>query len=132
MDRIRKITREYRASQWSELIKECRNSGQTIRAWCEANGVGEKSFYYWQRKFRSEACQVLDRQLTKSSSQAIITSTLPSFAEIQITQPKPEPISYGSESIAVTVCINGITAQIHNGASEPTVETVIRTLREQC
>jgi transposase-like protein len=119
MDKIRKVTREYRASQWAECIKECRSSGMTIRDWCDENGVSEKSFYYWQRKFRNEACQLLEQ----NSKSAL---ALPSFAEIDMSQPVK------SETLAVTIRIGEITADIHNGADPATVESVIRTLKTVC
>ena len=117
MDRVRKLTREYRASRWAEAIKECRNSGQTIRAWCEENHVSEKSFYYWQRKFREEACQALE-QTPKPS--------LPAFAEVNISQ------SVNSDTIAATLLVGEMTVRIHNGADTETVEAVIRTLKTLC
>ena len=117
MDTVRRVTREYRASQWEEIVKTCRNSGQTIRDWCEDNGVNEKSFYYWQRKFREQACQVITQN---------IPAPLTPFAEINMTQPVK------AETIAVTIKIGETTAEIHNGADTETVEFVIRTLKLLC
>jgi putative transposase len=49
---IKDSTREYRLSGWLPIIKECRNSGMSVKNWCEQNNVNEKRFYYWQRKLR--------------------------------------------------------------------------------
>ena len=119
MDTIRKVTREYRASQWAECLKEQRNSGMTIRAWCEENNVGEKAFYYWQRKFRNEVCNIIEQNAPKALA-------LPSFAEIRITQPT------NTECIAAIIRVGEITAEIHNGADSATIESVIRTLIMSC
>ena len=40
--------REY----WSSLIAEQEASGQTIRAFCQEQGVGDNSFYYWRKKLQ--------------------------------------------------------------------------------
>ena len=40
--------REY----WSNLIAEQEASGQTIRAFCQEQGVGDNSFYYWRKKLQ--------------------------------------------------------------------------------
>ncbi len=32
------------------MAYDCRNSGMTVRAWCEKHGVTEKSYYYRQGK----------------------------------------------------------------------------------
>lgn len=120
MDKIQKVTREYRASRWAEIIKECRNSGETIKAWCEKQGINEKSFYYWQRRFREKACQVLEQSDTPNPL------SLPSFAEISVPQTKK------SEAVAVTLRIGEVTAEVYNGAEPITIESVIRTLKTIC
>lgn len=43
--------REY----WSNLIAEQEASGQTIRAFCQVQGVGDNSFYYWRKKLQKSA-----------------------------------------------------------------------------
>ena len=45
---------EYRAQQWAMVVQECRSSGLTNREYCRQRGISEKSFYYWQRKFRTQ------------------------------------------------------------------------------
>ena len=117
MDRVRNVTREYRASQWAGHIKECRNSGQTIRSWCAEHGVNEKSFYYWQRRFREGACLALEH------SEA---AKLPAFAEISMGKAEE------AKSSAATIRVGEITAEIHNQADPGTIETVLRTLKTLC
>ena len=36
-------------------MNECINSGMSKTAWCRANGISEKQFFYWQRILRREA-----------------------------------------------------------------------------
>jgi transposase-like protein len=46
--------REY----WSNLIAEQEASGQTIRAFCQEQGVRDPSFYYWRKRLqKSEPVQ---------------------------------------------------------------------------
>jgi transposase len=46
--------REY----WSNLIAEQEASGQTIRAFCQKQGVEDHSFYYWRKRLqKSEPVQ---------------------------------------------------------------------------
>src|SRR5438874_1350497 len=40
--------REY----WRKLIAEQGASGQTIRAFCKARGIGDHSFYFWRKQLR--------------------------------------------------------------------------------
>lgn len=44
-------------AQWQQMVYDCRNSGQTVRAWCFAQSISEKSYYYRQRKVWEAAQQ---------------------------------------------------------------------------
>ena len=35
---------------WQERFCECRRSGMTVAAWCEKQGISDKTYYYWHRK----------------------------------------------------------------------------------
>lgn len=50
-----KITHQVRAEHWAKIMNECINSGMSKTAWCRANGISEKQFFYWQRILRREA-----------------------------------------------------------------------------
>ena len=54
---------EYRAQTWALFIQECKASGMTNKDFCELRGVSEKSFYYWQRKFREQVLEAAAPQL---------------------------------------------------------------------
>ena len=47
-----KITHQVRAEHWARILNECLNSGMSETAWCRANGISEKQFFYWQRILR--------------------------------------------------------------------------------
>ena len=48
-----KITHQVRVEHWAKIMNECINSGMPKTAWCRANGISEKQFFYWQRILRS-------------------------------------------------------------------------------
>lgn len=48
---VQKVTHEVRLQQWSRIVKECRSSGKTIKAWCAKNIINIKTYYHWQSKF---------------------------------------------------------------------------------
>ena len=50
-----KITHQVRAEHWAKIMNECINSGMSKTAWCRANGISVKQFFYWQRILRREA-----------------------------------------------------------------------------
>lgn len=76
------ITHDARSSQWLEIITQCQNrpEGTTAKQWMADNGISEKSYYYWLRKFRKQACS----QMTETST-AISVGNEISFAEVSIS-----------------------------------------------
>ena len=76
------ITHDVRSSQWLEIITQCQNrpEGTTAKQWMADNGISEKSYYYWLRKFRKQAYS----QMTETST-AISAGNEISFAEVSIS-----------------------------------------------
>ncbi len=50
-----KMTHQVRRERWTAIINECLASGMNKTAWCRANGISDKSFFYWQKTLRQEA-----------------------------------------------------------------------------
>ena len=44
--------RQARLNQWQARIRECRQSGETIKGWCEREGIAVATYYYWERRCR--------------------------------------------------------------------------------
>lgn len=116
----RQVTREMRLQYWAGVLKERQESGQSVRAWCRENEVGEKTYYYWQRRLREAACN----ELTLRQEQT--RSIGPAFAEIKL------PACQGAYEGGITVRLREAVIEIAGGAPTATVETVLRILREPC
>ncbi|MDT8719721.1 IS66 family insertion sequence element accessory protein TnpB [Clostridium sp. 19966] len=78
----RKISQDYRMNKWINLIQECHDSGDGIRAWCRNNGIKTNSYYYWLRKIRVAACKALP---SSSNQQQIVPIEMPKVVEIHNT-----------------------------------------------
>jgi len=57
MDNVIATRNEYRAQNWAMVIKDCADSGLTNKEYCIRHGIKEKTFYYWLRKLRKQACE---------------------------------------------------------------------------
>lgn len=55
----REIAEEYRMSHWAGIMRERKESGQSIRAYCRQAGIHENVYYYWQKKLREAAYEEL-------------------------------------------------------------------------
>lgn len=84
-----KITHQVRAEHWAKIMNECINSGMSKTAWCRANGISEKQFFYWQRILRREAfenSQNSSLPATVGSDQELTPATqrTVSFTEVKL------------------------------------------------
>jgi hypothetical protein len=121
---VQKITHEVRLQQWGSIVKDCRSSGKSIKAWCAENSINIKTYYYWQKK----VCQLTFRELSVSQKPnfgAVPMSGGSVFAEISV--PKSN-----SGRLAVTIHHNNTEVNIYYGADAATVETAIQALRNLC
>ena len=50
MDKITAVKSKLKLQQWAERIAECQASSMTVVAWCEANNINIKSYYYCKRQ----------------------------------------------------------------------------------
>ena len=48
----RKITTDYRLAKWVKIIQECRESGLSVKKYCETAEFHENTYFYWQKKIR--------------------------------------------------------------------------------
>lgn len=55
----KRITAEYRLTQWMQVIHERQACGQNIKEFCQERGISRNAYLYWQRKLRKEACTKL-------------------------------------------------------------------------
>ena len=88
-----KITHQVRAEHWARILNECLNSGMSKTAWCRANGISEKQFFYWQRILRREAYGASQDPSLPAVTEAGQLSPVQqsvSFAEIKLPAVSPD------------------------------------------
>ena len=88
-----KITHQVRAEHWARILNECMNSGMSKTAWCRANGISEKQFFYWQRILRREAYEASQNPplpaVAETEPLSAVQRTV-SFAEIKLPAVPPD------------------------------------------
>lgn len=117
MDQLTITEHDARLNLWIQRIKECRKSGMTVKAWCKANEINEKTYYYWLRKIKKEAFEALPskcRQVPKPFGERKV------FAEVHTSRP-----AY-TENVAAAVDIADVRIDVHNGADDITLQNIFR------
>lgn len=119
----RKLNNEIKMNQWMEIIRECRNSGQSVRSWCLEHGVNDKSYYYWLKKVRIAACNTLPDNLEESRV----------IVPLKIEDLKQEPeIATSSQVSAIVIRLNSAVVEIQNGATSSVIENTLRAIKNLC
>ena len=116
-----KITHQVRAEHWTRILNECMNSGMSKTAWCRANGISEKQFFYWQRILRRESYET-----SQNSPLPVVAQTEPlsvaqrtvSFAEIK--RPTASPV-FRSDLV---IWKGNLVLEISNSASSELLSRV--------
>ncbi len=114
----RKVAHELRRQHWSEIMAQRQASGQTIRRFCQEQGINEKTYYYWQRKLRENICEKLAPR-----EEAALESP-PIFAQVE----SAAPVTTGS----ITIRRGGSEVIAQGDVSPAALEIVLRTLNETC
>jgi putative transposase len=56
MINTREIAASYRLEHWAGIVRERSESGLTVKAFCESEGLHSNTYFYWQRRLREAAC----------------------------------------------------------------------------
>lgn len=124
------ITHNVRSAQWLEIVTQCQNrpEGTTVKQWLSDNGIKEKAYYYWLRKFRKQAYA----QMHLSSTEVSVGSDI-SFAEVSIPDQRPTGIPKATEETTVeairpvAVIKNAdITIALTNEVSDSLLSRILR------
>ena len=113
-----KITHQVRAKHWARILNECMNSGMSKTAWCRANGISEKQFFYWQRILRREtyeASQNPSLPSVKETGQLSAVQQSVSFAEIKLPAMSTEASSVFHPDLVIRK--GKLVLEISNSAS---------------
>ena len=57
--RLNEAKHESYLQLWRGRVMECRNSGKSVAAWCEENGINIKTYYYWQKQVWDKAANAI-------------------------------------------------------------------------
>ena len=111
-----KFAAEYRMSQWAQVIQARVDSGQSIKDFCQAEGISRNAYFYWQKKLRESACT----ELAKKEEPGC---TSPG-GWVQLTS---GPMQQATEALRIE--INGCHITVTSDTDHSLLAKVCRTLR---
>ena len=119
MDHISYMKSKVKFEHWEKVIEDCQTSGKTVIAYCDENEINIKSYYYWLRKIREQACQSIDFPNSLEENKC-------EFAQIQ------SAISFQQAVPTIKLHIGKIIVEISDGMSQNTISYVLNGIRNIC
>ena len=116
-------THNVRRANWLAIITQCqeRPEGISVKQWLSDNGVKEKAYYYWLRKFRKEAYEQMQSPVASKNSGNEIA-----FTEISIPAKTAPAESY--ENPVAVIRYNGVSIGISNEISDSLLSRILREM----
>lgn len=118
---MRSLEHQANVKEWRELIAECRNSGKTVKDWCEENSVRPSKYYYWLRVIRSESLVLAGKSMAVPTQQ---------FAQLQVKEAEKDmPVAGGTCAVLKS---GTFSLEINNGADIKVLEHTLKILGNLC
>lgn len=115
----REVTSQYRFNQWTEIVRQCLNSGQTAAVWCAENNIKLSSYYYWLRRIRKAACEALP---SLNEDNSIVPLNIPGDT-VKMDSSDQE------SSSDIVLLFGAVKLEIRNTASATLIENTLRALQ---
>ena len=119
----RKVATEYRLMQWAEIVQVRLSRGQSIKSFCEAEGISKNTYFYWQRKLREAACT----ELEKSQESTVIQSDLIKYEPVPAGWTQLSPVEPQESSL--TIEVGGCRVIVNSDTDPALLSQTLRTLK---
>ena len=119
---------DVKKANWYRIIEEChsRPEGMNAKQWLRENGIAEKAYYYWQRKYRNEILGQTRLPLMEPKQEI-------SFAEISVPQRTRavSPVGYfETNNPAAVIKSKGMVIEISNDISDKLLNKLLEGITD--
>lgn len=122
---------------WMELVTECRQSGLTDAAWCEAQGISPSCFYNAVSRLRKRACQIPDPigkastlNLTSHKQDVVQIAIEPELSPAELFQDERSSSMYLDNSHTIEIEAKGLTIRMSNTVQPMLLKILMDALKE--
>ena len=119
------VTNSLRRANWLRIVQECHNrpSHMSAKQWLKENDISAKSYYYWQRKFRTEAATQIEQQTDR-----VLPSVLPS-ADVTFMELPLKTIPSPSASTAARIRMGDSEIELSEEISDEFLLRILKAVR---
>jgi transposase-like protein len=131
-----------RQSYWEQVVRRWKDSGRSVRDYCQAEGLRESAFYFWRRKLelRGLATEAVSKPRRKVARVAAVAALpeqqpspptrfagapgMPSFLPVRVVQDSAVSVARGVE----IVLAHGGMVRVSPGFDRQTLTDVLAVL----
>lgn len=115
---LQSLGQRQRLLEWSQRVADCRQSGLSVKRWCEINGCSTKTYYTWQRKVFSVMVEQQKLQLEAEEQGSC-------FVEL----PAPQAIQQEPSNLAARIQVGQASVKIYTGADPKLAQALVLALK---
>lgn len=115
---IQSLGQRQRLLEWSQRVADCRQSGMSVKRWCEENGVTTKTYYSWQKKVFSFIVEQQKLQLETEEQEGC-------FVEL----PPPQQVQQAAGDLVANIQMGQASVNIYSGADSKMVQALLQALK---
>ena len=84
--KISEVKQEYQLQEWCGMLRQRKESGLSVKEWCQEQGMAEHIYYYRLRKLRQAACTALEQaQPAQLAEVPLAPKPEESYAKLRLT-----------------------------------------------
>ena len=118
---IQSMGQRQRLFEWSQRVADCRQSGMSVKRWCEENGVTPKTYYSWQKK-------VFEFMVEQQKSQLEAEEHSSCFVELPVSQEQLS-VQPATETLVASIQVGKASVNLYAGADPQLVQALCQVLK---
>jgi len=127
----KEVSKQVRLMEWAEILRTRKASGQTVKAWCAANEINEKRYYYWQSRIRQATMEQISNQESQNTG-IIPTGWTQLSVPTHVALSTPVSVSAAGTEASLTIEIGNSRIIAHENTSPELLSTTCRVLLSLC
>ena len=117
---IQSLGQRQRLLEWSQRVAACRQSGLSVKRWCDENGVSLKTYYAWQKKVFSFIMEQQKLQMETEEHEGC-------FVEL----PAPRrTVQQETGHLIANVQIGQASVNLYSGADPKLAQALVQALKK--
>jgi hypothetical protein len=129
MAKQRSQAADERRAFWRAALELQRESGLTIRAFCQQEQLAESAFHFWKRELRREQVPAIVKEPKARAKPAVPPVTAQkAFVPVQMSS-VAAPSSASAAASLVIELVSGTTLRVAEGCSRELLRNVLEALR---